>query len=105
MCPPARLDAVLITHSDNDHYSVPTCRDLAGVAGEYHSTEYVASLMQQRLTGPWSRHRRSATVISVNEIEVLTVTETEALPVLGAIGLFINVGTRASFSNLVVTST
>ena len=42
-----RLDAVLVTHSDNDHYSVPTCRDLAGVTGEYHSTQYVASLMQQ----------------------------------------------------------
>jgi hypothetical protein len=26
---------------------VPTCRDLAGVAGEYHSTQYVASLMKQ----------------------------------------------------------
>ena len=24
-----RLDAVLITHSDNDHFSVPTCRQLA----------------------------------------------------------------------------
>jgi len=21
-----RLDAILITHSDNDHYSVPTCK-------------------------------------------------------------------------------
>lgn len=42
-----RLDAVLITHSDNDHYSVPTCRDLAGGTGEYHSTQYVASLMKQ----------------------------------------------------------
>jgi L-ascorbate metabolism protein UlaG (beta-lactamase superfamily) len=42
-----RLDAVLVTHSDNDHYSVPTCRDLAGVTGEYHSTQYVASLMKQ----------------------------------------------------------
>ena len=42
-----RLDAVLVTHSDNDHYSVPTCRDLAGVTGEYHSTRYVATLMQQ----------------------------------------------------------
>ena len=29
------LDAVLVTHSDNDHYSVPTCRDLAGVTREY----------------------------------------------------------------------
>src|SRR3954464_12138176 len=42
-----RLAAVLVTHSDNDHYSVPTCRDLAGVTGEFHSTRYVASLMQQ----------------------------------------------------------
>src|SRR4029450_5592289 len=40
------LDAVLVTHSDNDHYSVPTCRDLAAVTGEYHSTQYVASLMK-----------------------------------------------------------
>jgi L-ascorbate metabolism protein UlaG (beta-lactamase superfamily) len=42
-----RLDAVLITHSDNDHYSVPTCRDLAQVTRQYHSTQYVASLMRQ----------------------------------------------------------
>jgi L-ascorbate metabolism protein UlaG (beta-lactamase superfamily) len=42
-----KLDAVLVTHSDNDHYSVPTCRDLANVAGAYHSTQYVASLMKQ----------------------------------------------------------
>ena len=40
-----KLDAVLVTHSDSDHYSVPTCRDLAGKTGEYHSTQYVASLM------------------------------------------------------------
>ena len=37
-----RLDAILVTHSDNDHYSVPTCRDLAGVTASYHSTQYVA---------------------------------------------------------------
>jgi L-ascorbate metabolism protein UlaG (beta-lactamase superfamily) len=36
-----KLDAVLVTHSDNDHYSVPTCGDLARVTGEYHSTQYV----------------------------------------------------------------
>ena len=40
------LDAVLVTHSDNDHYSVPTCRDLAAVTDAYHSTHYVASLMK-----------------------------------------------------------
>src|SRR5918997_4344672 len=41
-----RLDAVLVTHSDNDHYSVSTCRDLAAVTGEYHSPQYVGSLMR-----------------------------------------------------------
>ena len=47
-----RLDAVLVTHSDNDHYSVPTCRDLAGVTGAFHSTRYVGSLMKEEgLTG------------------------------------------------------
>jgi L-ascorbate metabolism protein UlaG (beta-lactamase superfamily) len=43
-----KLDAVLVTHSDNDHYSVPTCRDLAAVTRVYHSTRYVASLMKQQ---------------------------------------------------------
>ena len=33
-----RLDAVLVTHSDNDHYSVPTCTALAPVTSAYHST-------------------------------------------------------------------
>ena len=42
-----RLDAVLVTHSDNDHYSVPTCRGLKPVTQTYHSTQYVASLMKQ----------------------------------------------------------
>lgn len=41
-----RLDAVLVTHADNDHYSVPTNRDLAAVTKEYHSTVYVDSLMK-----------------------------------------------------------
>lgn len=41
-----RLDAVLITHSDNDHYSVPTCRQLAPVTNSFHGTRYVHSLME-----------------------------------------------------------
>src|SRR6478609_4023518 len=41
-----RLDAVLITHSDNDHYSVPTCRRLGSVTTTFHSTRYVDTLMQ-----------------------------------------------------------
>ncbi len=39
------LDAVLVTHADNDHYSVPTTKDLSGVTKAYHSTIYVDSLM------------------------------------------------------------
>ena len=45
------LDAVLITHSDNDHFSIPTCEQLAAVCQEYHSTLYVDSLM--KLTPAW----------------------------------------------------
>ena len=41
-----RLDAVLVTHSDNDHFNVPTCRGLASVTHVYHSTRFVASLMR-----------------------------------------------------------
>ena len=41
-----RLDAVLITHSDNDHFSVPTCRQLAPVTTAFHSTRYVDTLMR-----------------------------------------------------------
>ena len=41
-----RLDAVLVTHADNDHYSVPTNRDLKSVTRAYHSTVYVDSLMK-----------------------------------------------------------
>ncbi len=40
------LDAVFATHSDNDHYSVPTFKDLAPVTREFHSTVYVDSLMK-----------------------------------------------------------
>lgn len=40
------LDAVLATHSDNDHYSVATFKDLAAVTKEFHSTIYVDSLMK-----------------------------------------------------------
>jgi L-ascorbate metabolism protein UlaG (beta-lactamase superfamily) len=41
-----RLDAVFATHSDNDHYSVETFKDLAPVTKEFHSTVYVDSLMK-----------------------------------------------------------
>jgi len=40
------LDAIFATHSDNDHYSVATFKDLSLVTKEYHSTVYVDSLMK-----------------------------------------------------------
>src|SRR5579884_3248677 len=40
------LDAVLITHSDTDHYSIVTCRDLKPVCHSFHSTKYVDTVMQ-----------------------------------------------------------
>lgn len=41
-----RLDAVLVTHSDSDHFSVATCRQLAPVTARFHSTRYVDTLMR-----------------------------------------------------------
>ena len=41
-----RVDAIFATHSDNDHYSVTTFKDLSPVTKEYHSTVYVDSLMK-----------------------------------------------------------
>lgn len=40
------LDAVLVTHADNDHFSIPTNKDLLGVTKAFHSTVYVDSLMK-----------------------------------------------------------
>lgn len=42
------LDAVLVTHSDNDHYSIPTNKDLAPHTTAFHSTHYVDSLMKNQ---------------------------------------------------------
>ena len=41
------LDAVLITHIDGDHCSVPTCQSLRGVCKSYHAPRYVAGEMQR----------------------------------------------------------
>ena len=41
-----KLDALLVTHIDSDHYSQETCKALASVCKEYHSTHYVAEAMR-----------------------------------------------------------
>lgn len=43
------LDAVLLTHCDNDHYSRTTCKALAPVVSSFHTTQYVASLLETEL--------------------------------------------------------
>lgn len=42
----SQIDAVFATHSDNDHYSVETCKDMSAKVKEFHSTIYVDSLMK-----------------------------------------------------------
>lgn len=42
------LDAVLITHSDNDHCSFPTNTELMPVTDAFHTTRYVDSLLKSQ---------------------------------------------------------
>lgn len=41
------IDAMLITHIDNDHFSIPTCQDVKDVCYSYHAPKYVASMMKE----------------------------------------------------------
>ena len=50
------LDAVLVTHSDNDHFSRSTCRHLAPVTSAFHSTRFVASEMERDGISPATGH-------------------------------------------------
>jgi L-ascorbate metabolism protein UlaG (beta-lactamase superfamily) len=42
-----RIDGFLVTHIDNDHFSLPTIRDTKAVTKEYHTTQYVAEVMRE----------------------------------------------------------
>ena len=44
------LEAVLLTHCDNDHYSRSTCKRLSPVVSRFHATYYVASLLESELS-------------------------------------------------------
>jgi len=44
----------------------------------------------------------SAVVVSVNGVTALEVTDLKATPAVGALGLFVDIGTEAYFSNLTV---
>ena len=41
------LDAYLVTHIDNDHFSRETCQKLKDVCHAYHSTQFVAEQMRE----------------------------------------------------------
>lgn len=42
-----RVDGVLITHIDSDHFSRATCKGLKEVCQSFHTTKYVASVMKE----------------------------------------------------------
>jgi L-ascorbate metabolism protein UlaG (beta-lactamase superfamily) len=54
-----RLDAVPVTHSDNDHYSVPTNKALASVTRTFHSTHYVDPGRDDLGAGRLAAHSRA----------------------------------------------
>ncbi len=64
------LDGVLVTHSDNDHFSLPTLQKLTAHTG-FHSTQYVHSLMQQQ--GFTSAGYAPGDSFMINDIEVTMI--------------------------------
>ena len=62
------VNVILATHSDNDHYSVPTCKALAAVTKAYHSTVYVDSLLKN--DGMLSYGHNIADVFNVGQVSV-----------------------------------
>ncbi|MDR3594374.1 MBL fold metallo-hydrolase [Clostridium sp.] len=42
-----KVDAILITHCDNDHFSRITCKELQPVCKNFHAPHHVASLMDE----------------------------------------------------------
>ncbi len=43
-----KLDGLLVTHIDGDHFSEETCKRLSPVCKLYHTTHYVAEVMQEK---------------------------------------------------------
>lgn len=43
-----RLDGILITHIDNDHFSVDTIKHVSSVCKSYHAPHYVAQVMNEK---------------------------------------------------------
>ena len=43
-----KLDGLLVTHIDSDHFSEETCQKLRTVCKSYHTTQYVAEVMKEK---------------------------------------------------------
>lgn len=43
------LNAILLTHCDNDHYSRTSCKKLADKVDEFHAPHYVAGILKEEL--------------------------------------------------------
>lgn len=68
------LDALLITHIDNDHFSRATCQDVKEVCKSYHSTQFVAGeMIQEGLPGIGHDIGES---FNINDIKI-TLTKTK----------------------------
>lgn len=64
-----KVDTILISHSDSDHYSRETCKELHSVTKEYHTTLYVASLMKEECDIDGIGHD-IAEHIKVNDVDI-----------------------------------
>lgn len=56
------LDSLLLTHSDNDHFSLPTLKKLLPVTKAVHAPHYVAELVRERFQYPARGHGIHETV-------------------------------------------
>ncbi|MDD8048722.1 MAG: MBL fold metallo-hydrolase [Thomasclavelia sp.] len=67
-----KVDGVLVSHVDNDHYSRPTLRDIKDVTKEFHTSFYVASLMKEECGINNAIGHDIGDKIKVNDVEIIT---------------------------------
>lgn len=63
------LDALLVTHYDNDHFSRMTCLDVQNVCKSYHAPHFVAKQMKEELNINGIGHNIHES-FSINDIKV-----------------------------------
>ncbi len=67
-----RLDGILITHDDADHFSIPTCKKLKPVCKSFHSTQYGAERIGRDI-GPATGHRIGE-IFKIGTAEIILTT-------------------------------